>query len=244
MFNRHLARVVIAGLLGCAGMGPGCGDTPSSPTLMPAPASLAPTGLTVRAVTPSSGPTMGGDVIRIAGEGFQNGATVTIDGVSVPTLKVTVNRIDARTTAHVVGTVDVVVTNPDGQTKALAESYTFGVFSVTGSPGLVAPGGQLTVSWEGPSGRGCVGGGDWIAIYRVGDPDETGAANGHSDLWYDHVCGATSGLRSLNAPLQPGEYEFRFLVGVFSAARSNLITVRAVEEAFATDLVQQRRSSR
>jgi hypothetical protein len=122
--------------------------------------------------------------------------------------------------------VDVVVTNADGQATTLAGAYTFGVFSVSGGPNLVAPGGVLTVSWVAPPGRGCSGGGDWIALYKVGDPDNTGATNGHSDIWYDHVCGATSGTWTLKAPPHPGEYEFRFLVGEFSVARSDRITVR------------------
>src|SRR6185503_1216571 len=65
--------------------------------------------------------------------------------------------------------------------------------SLTASPSLVTSGSQLTVTWVAPSGRGCVGGGDWVAIFRVGDPDRTGATNGHSDLWFEHLCGATSG---------------------------------------------------
>src|SRR5438093_86734 len=58
--------------------------------------------------------------------------------------------------------------------------------SLTASPSLVTAGDQLTMSWVAPSGRGCVGGGDWVAIYKVGDQDITGAANGHSDLWFEH----------------------------------------------------------
>jgi hypothetical protein len=97
--------------------------------------------------------------------------------------------------------------------------------SLTASPSLVTTGSQLTLNWVGPSGRGCSGGGDWIAIYRVGDPDITGAANGHSDLWFTHVCGATSGTSTLSAPSQPGDYEFRFMVGDAAVARSSAVTV-------------------
>jgi hypothetical protein len=124
------------------------------------------------------------------------------------------------------GSVDVVVTNPDGHGVTLQTAYTFAVFFVTGAQNLVASGAELTVSWVAPSGRGCSGGGDWIALYRVGDPDQTGAANGHSDLWYEHVCGATSGTWTLKAPAEPAEYQFRFMVGDFSVARSQPITVR------------------
>ena len=81
------------------------------------------------------------------------------------------------------------------------------------------------VTWVGPSGRGCIGGGDWIALFKVGDPDITGAANGHSDIWFDHLCGLTSGTFKLRAPPQPGQYEFRYMVGDTSIARSNGVMV-------------------
>ena len=223
-----LARIAAAGMIGLAGLTVGCGDSPSSPTSVPAPvtpAPAAPAGLTLRSMSPTSGPTVGGDFVRVFGEGLQDGATVTIDEVSVPVTRKTGTFIEIRTLSHVEGTVDVVVTNPDGQSKTLAQSYTFALFSVDASPGAVAPGGALTVSWHAPSGRGCNGGGDWIAIYRIGDPDETGAANGHSDLWYDHVCGATSGAWTIRAPFEPGAYEFRFMVGAGSVARSNPVRV-------------------
>ena len=99
--------------------------------------------------------------------------------------------------------------------------------SLTASPSLVTSGDQLTMTWVAPSGRGCSGGGDWVALFRVGDPDITGAANGHSDLWFVHLCGATSGTSTLSAPVQAGQYEFRYMVGDGSVARSNAVTVNA-----------------
>jgi hypothetical protein len=99
--------------------------------------------------------------------------------------------------------------------------------SLTASPGVVTPGDQLTVKWVGPSGHGCSGGGDWIALYQIGEPDVTGASNGHSDLWFTHVCGASSGTSTLRAPGQPGDYEFRFMVGDTAIARSNPVRVNA-----------------
>src|SRR5258705_11320494 len=98
---------------------------------------------------------------------------------------------------------------------------------LTASSSLVPSGGQLTLSWVAPRGRGCNGGGDWLALYRVGDPDITGAANGHSDLWFVHLCGATSGTSTLKAPPQPGQYEFRYMVGDTAVARSGAVTVSA-----------------
>ena len=76
---------------------------------------------------------------------------------------------------------------------------------------------------------GLSGGGDWIALYRVEDSDLTTATNGHSDLWYDHLCGGTSGTLALTAPAQPGQYDFRYLVGGrdVAVARSTPVTVSA-----------------
>jgi hypothetical protein len=178
-------------------------------------------------VTPSVGPTGGVDDIRVAGTGFQSGAILTLDGVAAKVTRVTNTVISATTSAHTPAAVDVVVTNPDGQRLTLSGGYTFDVMvaTLTASPSVVTAGGQLAISWVTPAGRGCIGGGDWLALYKVGDPDETGATNGHSDIWYDHLCGATSGTWRLSAPSQPGQYEFRYLLGSGSVARSNPVTV-------------------
>lgn len=74
-------RVVIGSLLAVAGLSLACGDsgsplTPTSPTPRP-PA------LTVRSVSPSSGPISGGDQILIMGTGFQSATTLMIDGIEV-----------------------------------------------------------------------------------------------------------------------------------------------------------------
>lgn len=98
---------------------------------------------------------------------------------------------------------------------------------LTASPSVVMSGDQLTMTWTAPSGRGCVGGGDWVALYKVGDADSTGSSNGHSDLWFLHVCGATSGTATLSAPPEAGEYEFRYLAGSTASARSNPVTITA-----------------
>jgi uncharacterized protein (TIGR03437 family) len=184
--------------------------------------------MAVTAISPTTG--LIGDAVRVAGSGFLSGATLTLDGVAARVTSVTSTAITATSPGHAAGTVDVVVTNPGGQSGTLTGGYTFlpvEAFSLTASPSLVTAGAQLTMSWVAPSGRGCSGGGDWIAIYKVGDPDITGAANGHSDLWFVHLCGATSGTSTLSAPTQPGQYEFRYMVGDTSVARSGPVTVSA-----------------
>jgi IPT/TIG domain-containing protein len=231
MAHRLVARLVVVSMLSLAEMSLGCGESPYSPTPTPTPAEPTPTPapavMAVTSMTPSSGPTNGGDYIRINGNRFQGGATVMFDGMVTSITSLTSTVIQARTPPHSLGTVDVVVMNPDGQSVTLKGVYTYASFAVAASPSLVIAGSELTVSFEAPSGRGCPGGGDWIAIYRVGDPDETGASNGHSDLWYEHLCGATSGTFTLHAPSEPGTYEFRYMIGDTSIVRSNTVTIRA-----------------
>ena len=218
--DRFFARAGIASLVLVAAMSLGCNK--SSPTGPTSPATPA-VPLAVTSISPATG--LSGDAVSISGTGFLPGATVTLDGVRANVRASASTVITVITPVHGAGTVDVVVTNPGGQSGTLTGGYTFEAVSVTASPSLVTSGGQLTMSWEAPSGRGCTGGGDWIAIFRVGDPDITGAANGHSDLWFVHVCGATSGTETLSAPTEPGQYEFRYLVGAASVARSSPVTV-------------------
>jgi hypothetical protein len=206
--NRFFARTLIASVLGVAGMSLGCGKSPIEPTpAAPTATAVSPnTGFTVTSVSPKVG--LIGEPMRVAGTGFLSGATLTVDGVTARVISVTSTVITATTPVHVPGTVDVEA------------------FSVTASPTLVTSGGRLSMSSVAPSGRSCIGGGDWVALYKLGDPDDTGAANGHSDIWFEHLCGATSSTLTLGAPAQPGQYEFRYMVDSIPAvARSNSVTV-------------------
>lgn len=66
-------------------------------------------------ISPHSGDFHGGTVLTISGSNFQAGAAVTIDGV--PALNVVINSattITCITPPHTVGSVEVQVTNPDG----------------------------------------------------------------------------------------------------------------------------------
>src|SRR5262245_29202151 len=129
MLHGSLSRVVGVGLLILAGMSVGCGDspTPSAPTPVAPPVTF--TGVTVRSVAPSAGPTIGSDFIQVVGEGFQSGATVLIDGVAARVTRATSTTIDARTLAHAAGPADLTVVNPDGRTATLNAAYTFAEFS-------------------------------------------------------------------------------------------------------------------
>lgn len=92
-------------------------------------------------------------------------------------------------------------------------------YTLVASPSTVAPGAQLRVDWTAPSGSSPK---DWIGLYKIGAPN-TGY------LWWQYTQGAASGKFTLTAPVQPGEYEFRYLLndGYTEAARSNVVTVNA-----------------
>jgi plastocyanin len=78
------------------------------------------------AVSPSAGTVAGGTNVTITGANFQNGATVTIGGAAATNVTVmNANTITATTPAHTVGTVDIVVTNPDTTVGTLTSGFAF-----------------------------------------------------------------------------------------------------------------------
>ena len=104
---------------------------------------------TVMNLEPASGSARGGDVVVLTGSGFATGATVTFAGVpgsDVAVLDSIATRLSVVAPAHAAGTVDVVVTNPDGRSVTVAAGYTFvPVARVTPPPGaprtVTRPGG-------------------------------------------------------------------------------------------------------
>src|SRR5580765_3511555 len=123
--NRFFAHAVIASILGVAGMSLGCGTSPTAPApaAPTAPAVSPNTGFTVTSVSPKVG--LIGEPMRVAGNGFLPGATLTLDGVMARVISVTSTVITATTPVHAPGTVDVVVSNPGGQLGTLAGGYSF-----------------------------------------------------------------------------------------------------------------------
>jgi hypothetical protein len=77
-------------------------------------------------ISPSSGTVNGGTVVTVGGVGFIAGATVTF-GDSAPTRATVVNTflLSVTTPAHAEGRVDVVVTNPDGQSDSMTGGYSY-----------------------------------------------------------------------------------------------------------------------
>jgi len=83
---------------------------------------------TVTAISPISGSANGGTAVTITGTGFLSGASVKLGGTAATGVTVVSSTsITATTPAHAAGTVDVVVTNTDGQSGTLMGGYTYTV---------------------------------------------------------------------------------------------------------------------
>jgi hypothetical protein len=142
MIKRFRAGAGLTGLLllgislgcdrGSSLVTPSTSPTPSQAVPVPPPATpSAPT--TVTSISPTTGSTRGTQ-IAITGTGFQQLATVTIGDVAIALCTVpiggcgyvfTSTTIFASAPPHTTGTVDVVVTNRDGQSATLAGAYTY-----------------------------------------------------------------------------------------------------------------------
>ena len=116
-FNGLTMTCVIGLTLGLAGCSPSSGLPGSpSPPVVPTTSRAAPA---LTDIFPSVGSAAGGATIKIVGTGFMPGMTAMFDDIKVT------GRFDSRDTsfttflsetpAHAAGTVDLTVTNPDGQ---------------------------------------------------------------------------------------------------------------------------------
>jgi hypothetical protein len=80
---------------------------------------------TITSLSPTSGSASGGTPVTISGSNFVSGATVTFGGTAATVTSITATTIAVTTPAHAAGTVSVVVTNPDGQSATLTNSFTY-----------------------------------------------------------------------------------------------------------------------
>src|SRR5262249_39959421 len=81
---------------------------------------------TVSAVSPTSGSVNGGTTVTVTGTGFLSGATVKFGGIAATGIAVNSSKSSTATTpAHGAGTVDVSVTNSDGQSGTLTNGFTY-----------------------------------------------------------------------------------------------------------------------
>ena len=191
-----------------------CDDTSITPT-GPSPAQSA---LTVTSVNPNSGPL--GSTVVISGSGFSPDATVTMGEPATDVTVVNSTEIRATTPRNASGIVDVVITNPGGANATLGRAFTYEVVTLTPSATTLAPRERLTLTWTAPHRRNSWG--DWIGLFALEDLNSDYEKN-----WWTYAS-STSGTETLNAPVRPGQYEFRYLLddGYVDVARSATITVR------------------
>ncbi|HVZ38724.1 MAG TPA: IPT/TIG domain-containing protein [Candidatus Kapabacteria bacterium] len=87
---------------------------------------VAASSLAITSLTPPNGPDSGGTTVTINGTGFAEGVRVLIGG-SVPlnTIYVSSSTLRVVTPPHAAGSVDVTVTNPNGQQVVLRNGFTY-----------------------------------------------------------------------------------------------------------------------
>ena len=111
----------------------------------------------LNSITPTSGSTAGGTTVSISGGNIQPGATVRFGGTAATSVNVTSSsNLTLVTPAHAAGAVDVVLTNPDGQTSTLAGAFTyttpasgFSITSVSPNEGPTSGNTLLTITGTG-----------------------------------------------------------------------------------------------
>jgi hypothetical protein len=131
-----------------------------------------------------------------------NGAVVNIGGSDLATTFVDSASLVGITPAHVSGAADVVVSNPDAQTAALVNGFTYTAIILPAPTGLVAQSSNAVVnlSWMTTSEasgynvkRSMTNGGPYSALGVTAGTNfvDTLVTNG---VWYYYVVSATNGL--------------------------------------------------
>jgi hypothetical protein len=109
------------------------------------------TSPTVSSVAPTHGPITGGTAVTITGTNFVSGATVSFGGSAATGVTyVSSTSITATTPSHAAGTVNVAVTNPDSQSGALSNGFSYdpppSIVTVTPSSGLTSGGTSVVIT--------------------------------------------------------------------------------------------------
>jgi hypothetical protein len=128
MSKRFAARVILAGAAALVEMSLGCHSSHEG-------SMTGPSTLGISAIAPSNGRPDLTTPIRIYGSAFQSGTKLTLDGVAVDSTFVDERTLTAIAPPHAAGSIDIVVTNPDGASSRLASGFAY-----------VYPVAQLTVS--------------------------------------------------------------------------------------------------
>ena len=87
--------------------------------------SSLPADLKLTVLEPDTASTLGEVLVTVKGEGFIDGARITIDGVEAAWAYLDENTMTAWVPPHAPGTVDITITNPDGPTMLLTNGLTY-----------------------------------------------------------------------------------------------------------------------
>ncbi|MCS6885350.1 MAG: IPT/TIG domain-containing protein [Acidobacteriota bacterium] len=111
----------------------------------------------LRFVSPDSGPTTGGQIVRLGGDNFTQQTTVIWNGRKVPAKYIDVNFLEVTTPKNSPGKIAVSVINPDGQVATLPDAYTYlgdepppvvKLLFPTGGEVLSADGETTAIRWQ------------------------------------------------------------------------------------------------
>ena len=108
-------------------------------------------GPVITSVAPNTGPFAGGNEVTVTGTGFEAGVSVSVSGLNAPLVSQTATSLRIRMPAHAPAVVGLMVTNPDSQSAAKANAYTYqsigtGITHVLPGAGTVAGGTPVTIS--------------------------------------------------------------------------------------------------
>lgn len=110
-------------------------DTNAAAASLPAAFTYTLPPPTVSSVTPGRGVPEGGTAVTVSGANFSSGATVTFGGEALANPGfVNSATITGTTPAHAAGSVDVMVTNPGGQSGTKAGAFTYAYPSIMLAP--------------------------------------------------------------------------------------------------------------
>lgn len=176
------------------------------------------TGFTITGVSQPAA--MPFELIKILGIAIPQGTRVSIGGVEASTYLTAQTEIRVGVPALPPGPVDVTITPPTGESVTLTDKFAISLVSVTANPKTPAPGARFAVSFSGGRPNNFFDEPwEWIGLFRVG-------ASNDQAIWSQDVFGP-DGTFQLNAPTQPGDYEFRVIVygSPHVAGRSEAFTI-------------------
>ena len=163
--------------------------------------------LQVSAMQPAAG--LPQQFVIMQGAGFRAGARVLFDGEPATIHSITPRTI--RLTAPVLpaGVHDVELINGDGRSVTRPAGFEYLPVTITLSQSTVSPGGVIRVSWTCPLperfNNDFFPANDILVMSRAG--------HGQFNWQWERVIASDTGTVDVTAPLELGEYEFRYLLG-------------------------------